>query len=126
MESKLPLGIRIFAGIFAVLFTVGAIVQWNDPDPFLWIAAYLLAAGLSFLAVLGRVIILPNVLVAIVFGIWFVTIAASLWGAPSEAFTSFKMQAAAHEEPREAVGLVLLSGWSAVLATKGVRAKEGI
>jgi hypothetical protein len=126
MQKKLSTKMRIFASLFAFLFLVGAIVQWNDPDPYLWIAAYVVASSLSVAALLGHVVILPNAVAAIVFGVWFVSIAASLLGAPSEAFTSFKMQAASHEEPREAVGLVLLSGWSATLAIKGVRVKEKI
>ena len=126
MPKKLSTSMRVFAALFASLFLVGAIVQWNDPDPYVWIAAYVAAASLSVAALLGHVIILPNAVAAIVFGVWFVTLAASLIGAPGEAFTSFQMQAASHEEPREAVGLVLLSGWSAILAIKGVRVKEEI
>lgn len=39
---------------FAVLFTVGAIVQYNDPDSFLWIVIYLVAAVLSILFSLNK------------------------------------------------------------------------
>ena len=46
----------------------------------------------------------------------FLVISPSLLGAPEEAFTSFKMKAVDHEEPREAVGLALLSGWNFPLA----------
>jgi len=124
MQKRLSARMRIFASLFAFLFLVGGIVQWNDPDPYVWIVAYAVASSLSVMALLGHVVILPNAVAAIVFGLWFVSIAASLVGAPSEAFTSFKMQVASHEEPREAVGLVLLSGWSAILAIKGVRVKK--
>jgi len=126
MQEKLSTRMRIFASLFAGLFLVGAVVQWNDPDPYVWIAAYAFASSLSVAALLGHVVILPNAVAAAVFGVWFATIAASLMGAPSEAFKSFEMQAASHEEPREAVGLVLLSGWSATLAIKGVHVNKKI
>lgn len=108
---------------FAALFLVGAAVQLNDPDPVAWIAAYLVGAGLSLHAAMGHRAWLPNALAAVVFGIWFATLAASLPGAPSEAFTSFRMQARSHEEPREALGLVLLAGWSGVLAERARRGR---
>ena len=37
-----------------ILFILFAIVQLNDPDPFFWIAIYLLVATVCGLAVLGR------------------------------------------------------------------------
>ena len=50
MQKKLSARMRIFASLFAVLFLVGAVVQWNDPDPYIWIAAYALASSLSVAA----------------------------------------------------------------------------
>ena len=107
---------RVAAGVFAGIFLVGAIVQWNDPDPMLWILGYAVAAGLSLAACLGRPSRVGCAVAALVFGLWFVRLAPSLRGAPEAAFTSFRMQASAHEEPREAVGLALLSGWNLSLA----------
>lgn len=40
--------------LFAVLFIVGAVVQYNDPDSFLWILIYLLAAVISILFSFNR------------------------------------------------------------------------
>lgn len=40
---------RIIALVFAVLFAISAAVQYNDPDLFLWIIIYGLAAILSLL-----------------------------------------------------------------------------
>ena len=107
---------RVAAGVFAGLFLVGAIVQWNDPDPLLWIVAYAVAAGLSLAACLGRPSRVACAVAALVFGLWFLRLAPSLRGAPEAAFRSFQMQAGSHEEPREAVGLALLSGWNLALA----------
>ena len=111
---------------FALLFTVGALVQFNDPDPRLWILAYASAAALSAAAALGHSLRGPNVAAAIVFGVWFLSLATRLGPAPKEAFTSFRMQAESHEEPREAAGLALLAGWSAVLAYRGRPAREAL
>lgn len=112
---------RWLDGVFAVLFLFAAAVQGNDPDPLVWIAAYLIAAGLSLAACLGRIPVLPNGLAAVCFALWFLSLAATLPGAPADAFTSFHMRAASHEEPREAIGLALCAAWTASLAIRGSR-----
>lgn len=40
--------------IVSVLFLVFAIVQWNDPDPWLWILIYLFVAVVPLFFVKGR------------------------------------------------------------------------
>ena len=112
---------KIGSFLFAGLFALGAAVQWNDPDPALWMLGYGTGAILSLASAFGRYNFIPNAAASVFFGIWFVSLASSLLGAPQEAFTSFKMQAESHEEPREAAGLALLAGWSVVLATQARR-----
>lgn len=112
---------RWLDGLFVVLFVFAAAVQYNDPDPVVWITGYLTAAALSALAYRGRLPVLPNALAAIVFLGWFLTLAGTLPGAPSAAFTSFHMQAPSHEEPREAIGLLLCVVWTAGIAFRGWR-----
>ena len=41
---------KVFNIIFIVLFIVAAVLQYNDPDPYLWIPIYGYAAILCFLA----------------------------------------------------------------------------
>lgn len=41
---------KIFNAIFLVLFIVSAGLQYNDPDPYIWIPIYLFAAFLCFQA----------------------------------------------------------------------------
>lgn len=41
---------KIFNLIFVVLFVLFAALQYNDPDPYLWIPLYLFAAALCWLA----------------------------------------------------------------------------
>ncbi len=44
---------KIFNGIFAILFLVSAALQYNDSDPYIWIPIYLYSAWLCFMAVKG-------------------------------------------------------------------------
>ncbi len=112
---------RWLDGLFFALFLLAVVVQYNDPDPALWMAGYGVAAGLSLAGWLGRFPVLLNLLAGLGFTLWFLSIAGTLPGAPLEAFTSFKMIAASHEEPREAVGLLLAAGWTFGLAARGRR-----
>ena len=45
---------KIFNLLFGVLFVVSAALQYNDPDPWLWIPIYLYGAVVCFLALRGR------------------------------------------------------------------------
>lgn len=115
---------RWLDGFFALLFLLAVMVQWNDPDPAVWMAGYGVAAGLSIAACFYRLPVLPNLLAGLGFTLWFLTLASSLPGAPLAAFTSIKMTAASHEEPREAVGLLLAAGWTFALAVRGLRSRR--
>jgi len=115
---------RIASGLFVAVFLLSAAVQWNDPDPLVWIAGYLVAAGLSLAAFFGRISGSANAVAAIGFALWFLSLAGSIPGAPTEAFTSFEMRAPDHEEPREAVGLLVCAGWTGLLAIQGFRRRR--
>ncbi len=45
---------KIFNLVFCILFIVCAVLQYNDPDPFLWIPIYLYGALLCFFAFRGE------------------------------------------------------------------------
>lgn len=45
---------KIFNGIFCLLFIVSAVLQYNDPDPYIWIPIYMYAAVLCYLAVSNK------------------------------------------------------------------------
>lgn len=45
---------KAFNLIFSALFVLFAVLQYNDPDPWLWIPIYLYAAVLCWLAFRGR------------------------------------------------------------------------
>lgn len=112
---------RWLDGFFFLLFLVAVGVQWNDPDPLVWMAGYGVAAALSLAACFDRFPVVPNLLAGLVLATWFLTLAGTLPGAPLAAFTSFEMTAPSHEEPREAIGLLLAAGWTFVLAARGWR-----
>ncbi len=42
---------KIFNIIFIVIFIISAALQYNDPDPYIWIPIYLFAAYLCFKAI---------------------------------------------------------------------------
>lgn len=45
---------KVFNLIFSILFVLFAALQYNDPDPWLWIPIYLYAAALCWLAFRGK------------------------------------------------------------------------
>jgi len=47
--------VKTISGIFAILFYLSAVVQYNDPDPLHWIFMYGLAAIICSLAVFGKI-----------------------------------------------------------------------
>ena len=59
--------------ICAFLFLLFAVVQYNDPDPWTWIAAYIYVALLFVLqlkGILNKKMLLPSL---IIFGVWGLT-----------------------------------------------------
>jgi hypothetical protein len=64
---------KIFNIIFAVIFVIFAALQYNDPDPYLWIPIYLYAAVLCWLASRGKFyprLMLAGVAVYALYGIY--------------------------------------------------------
>jgi len=45
---------KLFNIVFIVLFIVSAALQYNDPDPYLWMPIYLYAAFLCYRAIQGK------------------------------------------------------------------------
>lgn len=94
---------KIFSIVFAVLFGVSAYVQLNDPDPYLWIAAYLFAALVSVLFYFKKLNFKMTLGIAIIY-----SIAALLsWPQIFEGVRIGGGDIQNIEEGREALGLVL-------------------
>lgn len=117
--------LRASAAILCGLFLLSVGVQYNDPDPGFWIAVYGLAAVLAGLCAAGRLPLWPNLAALVLFGALFLAWSPSLFGARSEAFTSFEMRALGDEEPREAIGLLLCAAWSAVQTGAAAKRRAG-
>lgn len=100
----------ILNGLCAAYFFVVALLQFNDPDPWIWVPLYLLAALLAVGAILRRVG--PLLLRAmgwsyLAYALWTYG-AATDWGWTLES-----------ESLRESMGLLLVFAWSLV-AARGV------
>ena len=54
MRSINKIYMKVFNLVFAVLFTVFAALQYNDPDPYIWIPIYMYGAVLCWFAFRGR------------------------------------------------------------------------
>jgi hypothetical protein len=106
--------LRAAAALMCALFLLSVAVQVNDPDPWLWMPLYGVAALLAGLGAAGRLPLWPNAAALVLFLGLFALWAPSLVGARREAFEHFHMLSPADEEPREAGGLALCAAWSAV------------
>ena len=112
---------RIVAGFFALVFGLSIAVQFNDPDPALWIAIYAVAAVLATAAVFGRFWLVPTgaalACYLVLIGIWSPALADSSWAA----FQVFGMSSLEEEEVREFWGLAICGVWTAALFWKAWR-----
>jgi hypothetical protein len=106
-----------------LLFTLGAVVQVNDPDPARWIAMYALAAAACLLSPLRRIHwTLPALLGAVALA-WALTLAPRVVGRVPfrEMFGDFEMRTVGIEESREMYGLLVIAAWMAVLTVRAQR-----
>lgn len=103
-----------------LLFSFGAAVQVNDPDPVRWIAVYALAAAACLLSLLRRLHwTLPALLSAVALA-WAATLASRVVGRVPfrDMFGAFEMRNVGIEESREMYGLLIIAAWMAVLALR--------
>lgn len=54
MQLKIPSNMKILNLFFFILFLLSAALQYNDPDPYVWIPIYLYGGVLCFLAARGK------------------------------------------------------------------------
>ena len=101
----------VYIGI-ALLFASFAVVQFNDPDPAIWVAAYFFAALVTIPPIFGRHTPLPALGLA-VYLVW----SLSLIGAVDVNWIEI-------EEAREAFGLLLAALWMGVLLYIWVRRRS--
>ena len=116
-QGRLPLAVRILSAPLALFFLFAAVVQYNDPDPLRWMAIYGAAALMCSWAVRGLVMPFAPALVGLVALLWCATIAPRVIGhvAPADLFREVAMATPVIEEAREAMGLLIVAVWMALI-----------
>lgn len=107
---------RIANGIMFVLFVLGAAVQYNDPDPVLWMTVY--GAG-ALCCALYLADLLPVLLSGLVAGACFVSalylLAQILFGPIAFLDSTGQEMLGLMEETREMLGFLITAVWTWIL-----------
>ena len=111
--------LKLWHALMALLFLFSVVVQLNDPDPIPWIVLYGAAFVLALAGVVGRPSGPGSIGLALVAGIWAMSLSPSLgaFAARDLSATHFQMKAGdvIEEEARECGGLLLVSFGALVL-----------
>jgi hypothetical protein len=112
--------------VMLLAFAFSVVVQFNDPDPFLWATIYTAATLVCAFELRRRVHALVPAGIAVVAAAWAMTIAPRVLGhVPFAAmFAEFEMANTAIEESREMYGLALIAVWMIVVATAAWRRRS--
>ena len=112
--------LRVASGLMTLLLLLCVVVQYNDPDGFMWMAIYGAAGVLSALAALrpGRPDWRVAAAVAAIAAVWGLALLAGVGGRVSwaEIAGGYEMKTPAIEEAREAIGLGIVALWTGLLA----------
>ena len=105
--------------LFAVLFLVGAALQYNDPDPVGWVAVYLAAAIVCVLRLGGSGHAwLAATAEAVICLVWALFLLPSVVGQVSlgDLFQEMEPEGGPIEVGRELGGLLIIGAWMTVVA----------
>ena len=110
--------LRIANGCFVIVFLLSASVQYNDPDPILWMSVYLAAAAGGVAWSRGQLppLLLRAFFVLVAIG-WCFSWTRVSWD--PALLGDWQMRDAGSEELREWGGLTLVLVWAALLARDG-------
>lgn len=112
-------GFRALCIALGLYFVFATAVQVNDPDAGLWESIYALAAGVTFFAAWRMPPRWIPIVLAAVGGVWALTLAPDAFESSfRELFRSWQMMSPGMEVGREFLGLLILTGWMSVLATR--------
>ncbi len=105
-------------GIMLLMFLFSAAVQFNDPDPLVWMGIYGAAAAVCGLEIRRRAPAWVAIAVALIAFVW----AASLYYRAHEVpisslFAEWEMRDLRIEEAREMYGLTIVGVWMIVIAS---------
>lgn len=96
---------KFLGGVFAILFLSSAVLQYNDPDPLLWIAIY----GIATLVTLGFLFNKVSFVVPALVGLLGVGGFFLIFPEKFEGFTIGNGDTKNIEEAREAFGLLIIA-----------------
>jgi len=115
VKSKLWVAANI---LMLLMFLFSVAVQYNDPDPYVWMPVYGAAALMCGLELAHKVKWWYPTLVALGTIAWAATIAPRVFGHVPflEMFSAWEMKNAGVEESREMYGLLIVAVWMIVLA----------
>jgi hypothetical protein len=101
-----------------LVFIFSVVVQYNDPDPLLWMSVYGAAAVASIFEVMRRTRWWFPAGIGAATLAWAATIAPRVLGRVrfGDLFAEFEMKNIAVEEAREMGGLLIIAAWVLVLA----------
>ena len=106
---------KIVSAGMALLFIAWAAFQYNDPDPFVWILVYGLAALVSVLYLIRRLpVAFPAILGIICLG----------WGVYLSTRIEYVSPLIQIEEWREMMGLLIITAWMGLLTWFVLRTKR--
>jgi len=111
---------KALAVLFTFLFLWAVILQWNDPDSYIWYALYGIPAVVSVLFLLNRLSHKAPFLLSL----GYLVGAVFAWPAKFEGFTIGKGDIVNIEEGREACGLLIVAGIMLMYALR-IRYQKG-
>ena len=112
-------------GTMGVLLVFAAVVQYNDPDPYAWLALYLAAAGVSFAALWFPDSWKIPAVVAVGAFVWAATLVPTVTQTSfPDLFQSWEMMSREMEEGREFLGLLSVASWTTYLVHRGRKTQQ--
>jgi len=119
---------KILNYVMTAAFLFSVIVQYNDPDPLLWMAIYGAAAAACVLAVLGRNRWPLPAVIGLVALVWALSYAPQVLGKVGfgELFEAFEMKDTRVEVGREMGGLLIVAFWMAALTVVSLRRRAAV
>jgi hypothetical protein len=117
---------QILNALMLLMFVFSVVVQYNDPDPAVWMTIYGSAALACIAVMLKRDIWIFPAAVFVLATVWAATISPHVLGKVPflEMFSAWEMKDVGVEESREMYGLLIVAIWMAVLMLRARRRRK--